>query len=179
MYFKRLKFFLFFIFLIVVDLKIQAQSSKKEINTDHVEKAKEPKISSRSPNSKISEPVSIISQAKNNNNPHYNQSFHFENDRLSKEVDTRINFNKTHGKPLSEGIYKSYSVSIEECKNLEDAKNKLSILNNVPGFIKYEFISDGLVRLIVVPEIISTDLKEKLLSERIKFNFLEEVYFLK
>ena len=177
MYFKSGMFFLFFIF--IVHQKIQAQSSKKEINTSHVEKANVPQILSQSPNSKITESVSVINQTTNNNNPHYNQSFHFENDRFSKEVEARINFNKLHGKPLSEGIYKSYKVSIESCKNLVDVKNKLSFLNNISGFIKYEFISDGVVRLIVAPEFKSTDLKDRLLSQKIKFNFLEEVYFLK
>ena len=179
MYIKRVKFFLFFIFLLIADLEIQAQSSKKDINTSRVEKANVPQILSQSPNFKNTESISVINQTTNNNNPPYAHSFHFENDRLSKEVDARINFNKLNGKLLSEGIYKSYKVSIESCKNLVDVKNKLSFLNNISGFIKYEFISDGVVRLIVAPEFKSTDLKDRLLSQKIKFNFLEEVYFLK
>jgi hypothetical protein len=179
MYFKRVKFFSFFIFLLIADLEIQAQSLKKEINTYRVEKANMPQILSQSPNSKNTESISVMNQTTNNNNPNHTQSFHFENDRLSKEIVAQINFNKLHGKSLSEGIYKSYKVSIELCRNLEDVKNKLSFLNNVSGFIKYEFISDGLVRLNVAPEFISTDLKERLLLQKIEFNFLEEVYFLK
>lgn len=179
MYFKRVKFFLFFIFLLIADQKIHAQSSKKEINTSRVDNSNVPQIISQFPNSKNTESISVINQTTNNNNPPYAHSFHFENDRLSKEVEARINFNKLNGKLLSEGIYKSYKVSIESCKNLEDVKNKLSFLNNVSGFIKYEFISEGVVRLIVAPEFISTDLKEKLLLQKIKFDFLEEVYFLK
>ena len=106
-------------------------------------------------------------------------NFHYENEILTAEVSNRVNFNKTHQRPLSEGILKSYKVSIQSCSTAENTKKTFSFLNNTSGFVKADFLSAGVVNLIVFPEYSSVDLKDQLLSRQLKFNFISETYFLK
>lgn len=106
-------------------------------------------------------------------------NFHFENERLTAAVSNKVNFNKTHQRPLSEGILKSFKVSIKACNTVENTKNIFSFLYNTNGFVKADFLSAGLVNLIVIPEYNSVDLKDKMLSKQLNFNFISESYFLK
>lgn len=108
-----------------------------------------------------------------------NSDFHFENEKLTPAVSNKVNFNKTHQRPLSEGILKSFKVSIKACNTVENTKKTFSFLYNTNGFVRADFLSDGLVNLIVIPEYNSVDLKDKILSERLNFNFISESYFLK
>lgn len=123
--------------------------------------------------------------AENNNTEFVNQvqtsvsNFHFENERLTTEVSNKVNFNKKHQKPLSEGILKSFKVSIMACNTVENTKKIFSFLYNSSGFVKVDFLSAGLVNLIVIPEYNSVYLKDKMLSKQLNFNFISESYFLK
>jgi hypothetical protein len=123
--------------------------------------------------------------AENNNvevvkQEHANASnFHFENEKLTAEVSNRVAFNKAHQRPLSEGILKSYKVSIKACNTEESTKKTFSFLYNTSGFVKADFLSAGVVNLIVLPEYNSVDLKDKMLSKQLNFNFISETYFLK
>jgi hypothetical protein len=45
--------------------------------------------------------------------------------------------------------------------------------------VKADFLSAGMVNLIVIPEYNSVDLKDKMLSKQLNFNFISESYFLK
>jgi hypothetical protein len=123
--------------------------------------------------------------AENNNTEPVKQvqvnasNIHFENEKLTAEVSNRVNFNKAYQKPLSEGILKSYKVSIKACNTEENTKKIFSFLHNTNGFVKADFLSAGMVNLIVIPEYNSVDLKDKMLSKQLNFNFISESYFLK
>jgi len=45
--------------------------------------------------------------------------------------------------------------------------------------VKTDFLSSGLINLIVIPEYNSVDLKDNMLSKQLNFNFISETYFLK
>jgi hypothetical protein len=113
------------------------------------------------------------------NTQSHSLNFHFENERHTPEVASKMNFNKTHQRPLSEGILKSYKVQISSCNSEANTKKIFSFLNNTEGFVKVDFISSGLVNLLVVPEYNSVDLKDMMLSRGMTFNFISETYFLK
>jgi hypothetical protein len=106
-------------------------------------------------------------------------SFFIENEHVTTEVKEKITFNKLHQRPLTEGILKSYKVNIKECLTEEKSKSLLLFFNELNGYIKTTFISNGFVNLIVEPDFNSVNLKDKMLEYKLEFNFMSETYFLK
>ncbi len=98
---------------------------------------------------------------------------------MPADVKARIGTNKAAGKNLLEGISKVFTVEINSCTTDADQKRILSFLKNRKGFINSEFVAAGRVRIIVEPAFDSVDLKEAMLAEGIRFNFLNRSYLLK
>lgn len=94
-------------------------------------------------------------------------------------VQSKINANKLQGKSLLEGVVKVFTVEIKECKTDADQKNTLLFLKTKKGFINSQFVSTGLVKIIVEPTFDSADLKDAMNSKDIHFNFLNRSYSLK
>ena len=166
------KIVLIFLFCFLYSLTFSQQivkQTKQKNQKDNLEKRKTAasNLASASPSD-----LGIEKASKINN-------FHFENEHLSAEVLNRLNFNKAHQKPLSDGILKSYKVAVKTCTNEEITNKTFTFLNNTNGFVKADFISSGMVNIIVIPETNSIEIKEKLLSQGLQFNFTSETYFLK
>ena len=161
-------FLLCFLYSLTFSQQIVKQT-KKKTQKDNLEKRKTAasNLSSASPSD-----LGIEKASKINN-------FHFENEHLSAEVLNRLNFNKAHQKPLSDGILKSYKVAVKTCTNEEITNKTFSFLKNTNGFIKADFISSSMVNIIVTTETNSIEIKDKLLSQGLQFNFISETYFLK
>ena len=98
---------------------------------------------------------------------------------MPADVQLKISQNKVARKKLLEGITKVFTVEIKTCITDDDHKKALSFLKGKKGFINSQFVSAGLVRIIVEPTFDSVDLKDALLAEGIRFNFLNRSYLLK
>lgn len=98
---------------------------------------------------------------------------------MPADVQARIDRNKAQGKYLLDGIAKSFTVEIKTCLTDADHKKTLSFLKTKTGFIKSQFISTGVVKIIVEPVFDSENLKEAMVTEGIHFNFLNRSYLLK
>lgn len=144
----------------------RTKNTIKSADTNKSEMAKRNKVLPAS-NALIEKPKENIS------------NLHFENEIQSTEVLNKMNYNKSHQRPLSEGILKSYKIEIKSCTSGDNTKKTFAYLNNTKGFVKADFLSTGLVNLIVIPEFNSVDLKDKMLSKGLIFNFISETYFLK
>lgn len=103
----------------------------------------------------------------------------FDYSQMPKDVQLKIDANKAAGKSSLDNIEKGYTVEIKSCTSADIAKNELSFLNTQSGFIRVEFVKEGLVRIIVMPSLDSVVLKEKLFAGGISFNFLNEFFQLK
>ncbi len=99
--------------------------------------------------------------------------------QMPLDVQLKISENKIAGRPSLDWIEKAFMVEINSCLNSESTQNILSFLNGQTGFIRSEFVSTGVVRIIVSPDLKSEDLKEKMLAMGINFNFLNEYYLVK
>ena len=168
---KKILFIIFLNFFISAGFS-QAIQQKTEMNAKSFHSTSNNYSISRVPAENNNVEAVKQEQAKASN-------FHFENERLTVEVSNRVAFNKAHQRPLSEGILKSYKVSIKACNTEESTKKTFSFLYNTSGFVKVDFLSEGVVNLIVIPEYNSVDLKDKMLSKQLNFNFISETYFLK
>ncbi|MEO8771799.1 MAG: hypothetical protein ABI402_17010 [Ferruginibacter sp.] len=98
---------------------------------------------------------------------------------MPADVQSKVNANKLQGKNLLEGVAKVFIVEIKECKSDADHKNTLLFLKTKKGFINSQFVSTGLVKIIVEPTFDSADLKDAMNSKDIHFNFLNRSYALK
>ena len=105
-----------------------------------------------------------------------NYNFLKDFDHMSIAVKNRINNNKLNGLNLADGISKSYKIIVKHCDTVEIAKKMFSFLKSKNGFLKINYVSDGIVQIFVVPNFSSEDLKETLLSQNITFNFISEEY---
>ncbi len=94
-------------------------------------------------------------------------------------VQSRINSNKSQGKYLLDGIDKVFLVEIKSCLTDADRKKTLAFLKNNKGYINSQLVSAGLVKIIVLPEFDSSDLKDAMSAQGIHFNFLNRSYLLK
>jgi hypothetical protein len=106
-------------------------------------------------------------------------NFSFDFSSMPPDVQKKVSENKTAGKNLFEGIEKVFTVEIKGCVSQNSTDINLNFLNNEMGFVRYEFLSEGKVKLIVLYDYDSVILKEKLLSAGLNFNFLNEYYLLK
>ena len=98
---------------------------------------------------------------------------------MPADVQSKINNNKAQGKNLLEGISKVFTVEIKSCLTDADHKKTLLFLKSKKGFISSQFVSAGLVKIIVEPTFDSADLKAAMGAEKIQFNFLNRSYLLK
>ena len=98
---------------------------------------------------------------------------------MPANVQSKINANKLQGKKLLEGVVKVFTVEIIACKTDADHKNTLLFLKTKKGFINSQFVSTGLVKIIVEPTFDSADLKDAMNSKDVHFNFLNRSYALK
>ena len=98
---------------------------------------------------------------------------------MPADVQSKINNNKSQGKYLLEGIAKAFMVEIKTCFTDADRKKALSFLKSKKGYINSQFVSAGLVKIIVEPTFDSADLKDTMVAEGIHFNFLNRSYLLK
>ncbi|MEO6490480.1 MAG: hypothetical protein ABIO04_11105 [Ferruginibacter sp.] len=98
---------------------------------------------------------------------------------MSPTVQSKINQNKATGKNLLDGVEKGFTVQIKSCATDSDHKRILSFMSVNKQFIRTEFVSAGLVKIIVEPTFDSVDLKESMSTHNISFNFLNRFYLLK
>lgn len=98
---------------------------------------------------------------------------------MPQDVQSKVNTNKSQGKNLLEGISKVFLVEIKSCITDADQEKTLSFLKSKKGFIQSQFVSAGLVKIIVEPTFDSAELKEAMGSAGIQFNFLNRSYLLK
>lgn len=103
----------------------------------------------------------------------------FDYSQMPTDVQLKIDANKVAGKSSLDNIEKVFTVEIKSCTSADVTKNALSFLNTQTGFIRVEFVKEGLVRIIVMPKLDSVVLKEKIISGGISFNFLNEFFQLK
>ncbi|MFT3910982.1 MAG: hypothetical protein QM737_16300 [Ferruginibacter sp.] len=98
---------------------------------------------------------------------------------MPADVQSKINNNKAQGKNLLEGVSKVFTVEIKSCLTDADHKKTLLFLKSKKGFINSQFVSAGLVKIIVEPTFDSAELKDAMNAEKIHFNFLNRSYLLK
>ena len=98
---------------------------------------------------------------------------------MPANVQSKVNANKLQGKSLLNGVVKIFTVEIKECKTDADQKKILLFLKTKKGFLNSQFVSNGLVKIIVEPTFDSVDLKDAMNSKDIHFNFLNRSYSLK
>lgn len=99
--------------------------------------------------------------------------------KMTPAVQSKINQNKLQGKPLMEGIAKAFTIEVKSCHTVADQKRIFSFMKKEKNFIRSEFISDGIVQLIVEPSFDSALLKDLMASKNIPCNFLNRLYLLK
>ena len=99
--------------------------------------------------------------------------------RMPADVQLKLNNNKAQGKDLLDGISKGFTVQINACRTDAAREKILSFLKTKKGFTSSEFVSPGLVKIIVDPSFDSGDLKDSMDAERIVFNFINRFYLLK
>ena len=103
----------------------------------------------------------------------------FNYSQMPNDVQLKIDENKAAGKSSLDNIEKGFTVEIKKCVSNDVTKKELAFLNTQSGFIRVEFVKEGLVRIIVMPTLDSVVLKEKMISGGISFNFLNEFFQLK
>ena len=193
-----LRFLLFLLLIIFINNRSFAQQINADNNSASEKKAvpvssnSTPGFKKRSSNSvekqkntKNSNPVSINSSrnvpvsTSSENTAKTMETIRIDYNNMPAVVQLKVNNNKAAGKNLLEGIAKVFSVEIKTCITDADHKKILSFLKAKKGFINSQFVSEGLVRIIVEPTFDSVDLKDALLTEGIRFNFLNRSYLLK
>lgn len=105
------------------------------------------------------------------------KNFLFNYNQMPYAVQLKIDENKADGKGEFNGIVKGYAVEIKSCINSDVTKSKLAFLKDQKGFIGFDFVSSGIIKINVIPDFDSVVLKEIMLSAGVDFNFLNE-YFL-
>ena len=95
------------------------------------------------------------------------------------DVQLKINSNKARGKYLLDGIAKAFNVQMKICQKDSDQKKVLGFLKQYKGFLNSQWISPGLVKIIVDPTFDSPELKDAMDAKGLQFNFLNRTYFLK
>jgi len=118
-------------------------------------------------------------QTQVNTSPEIQNTIPFNYSSMPPEVQKKIDSNKASGKNILDGIIKGYRVEIKSCNSESDCNTQLNFLNNEIGFIRYEFVSAGVVNLIVNSDFDSVALKQKLFDAGVAFNFLTEYFLLK
>jgi hypothetical protein len=121
----------------------------------------------------------VLSPAEKENAAKASEAIRIDYNNMPADVQSKINTNKTQGKYLLEGIAKTFLVEIKTCSTDTDRKKTLSFLKNKKGFINSQFVSAGLVKIIVEPTFDIDDLKDAMVAEGIHFNFLKRSYLLK
>ena len=114
-----------------------------------------------------------------NNASKTSETIKIDYNNMPADVQSKVNSNKVTGKNLLEGVAKVFTVEIKTCTTDADHKRVLSFLKAKKGFINSQFVSAGVVKIIVEPTFDSVDLKDAMLAEGIRFNFLNRSYLLK
>ena len=121
--------------------------------------------------------VQLLEESTTSNQPLENIPFDYS--QMPKDVQLKIDDNKADGKSSLDNIEKVFMVEIKSCVSIDASNNELQFLNTQSGFIRVEFVKDGLVKIIVMPSLDSVVLKENLITGGISFNFLNEFFQLK
>lgn len=181
------KFFLLILFLSASQL-LRAQSTNAEKKSEPNNSAQtnsiglkkqspDPSaINSNNENQIQKDENSVPQLIQSNNVVHVSETIQFDINQMSSDVQSKINNNKSAGKNLMDGIAKGFTVEIKSCINSDETKKILSFLENENGIIKSEFVSKGIIKIIVEPAFDSVVLKEKMLEAGINFNFQNEFY---
>jgi hypothetical protein len=103
-------------------------------------------------------------------------NFMFDYQSMPVVVQQRIAFNKRSGKPLGEGVYKVYKILYKDCHSTEQARSKLSVLQSHFSPIGIDMVSDGVINVMVKPEVSSVSLKEAIGLLGLTVNFISETY---
>ena len=120
-----------------------------------------------------------VGSTGNENSSKTLETIRIDYNNMPADVKSKVNANKAGGKDLLDGIVKVFTVEIKTCTTDADHKKLLSFLKAKKGFINSEFVSAGLLRIMVDPAFDSVDLKDVMLAEGIRFNFLSRTYLLK
>lgn len=190
---KTIYIFLALLFFIMQKANAQAIEEKKNVNslqtnpegikqkTSSSERVANPTPSQNS----IAETPNNLSDNKSEKNISSNNSekknlsietIRWDYNHMPIEVQSKINENKLSEKKLLDGIVKGFLIEIKSCNSSETTNDNLSFLKGQNGIIREEFVSNGIVKIIVEPDFDSVDLKEKMLGAGIDFNFLNEFY---
>lgn len=102
----------------------------------------------------------------------------FDYNQMPHDVQAKIDKNKAAGRNGLDGIAKGYTVEIKSCINSELASSNLAYLKSQNDFIRIEFVSTGIIRIIVTPEFDSVVMKEIMKSAGMDFNFLHEIFLI-
>jgi len=102
----------------------------------------------------------------------------FDYSRMPDDVRLKMDANKAAGKELLDGVLKAFTVQIAACQTKHDADQTLRGLTTAPDVVRAEFVSPGLVRIVVRSSFDSVALKDLMLLEKIGFNFINEYYLL-
>jgi len=95
------------------------------------------------------------------------------------EVQSKMDANKSNGKPVLEGVLKGYHVVIKSCISENEMNRILDFLSEVNGFVNCEFVSNGLIKINVQCNLDTDPMEEIMIKKGIVFNFLDEFYFVK
>jgi hypothetical protein len=96
---------------------------------------------------------------------------------FSETVKERVAINKQNRKPLTDGIYKKYRISIASNKEIEVMKKLQESLKKLNGYVKAIVVSNRDIELVVLPEIQSESIKEALGDYLNSISFDTENYF--
>ncbi len=121
--------------------------------------------------------VQQASASHHRNNPNASSIFIKDLPFCSEAVKQRVAINKQVGKPLTDGIYKKYRISIASNKEIEIMKKLQESLKKTSGYVKAIVLSRSNIELVVLPEIQSESIKEALGDYLNSISFDTENYF--
>jgi hypothetical protein len=97
----------------------------------------------------------------------------------SEAVKERVANNKQTRKPLTDGIYKKYRISIAAGKEAGIIQKLQTAILKVNGYVRFDVVSKNSIDLIVLPQIQSESIKLSLESFKDEISFEAEDYFVK
>ena len=102
--------------------------------------------------------------------------FSFDINRMSPDVQHKISLNKQTGKPLFDGVGKSYSIQVKDVFSIRDVEVNYGFLKENNQVLEIQYLEKNKIEVTVTSEYPSEQLKEIFIQRNRIVNFLDEYF---
>jgi hypothetical protein len=103
-------------------------------------------------------------------------NFSFDINRMSPDVQQKLNSNKLLGAPLFSGVGKAYSIEVGNVSSAKDVEINYGFLRENNQVLQIAFLEKNKIEVTVTSEYPSEQLKGIFLQKKMSVNFLDEYF---